>query len=93
MRSTTLMAVPSFGGMVYLSVYLACRVCRCGRRVPLVRRSLRRSSLHLNNSGHPFEQGDGDGLVRSQSVLVELFQDIDKDLGLGLSEEVRLRKR
>lgn len=77
--------------MVYLSVYLACRVCPCGRRVPLVRRSLRRSSLHLNNSGHPFEQVDG--LVRSQSVLVELFQDIDEDLGLGLSEEVRLRKR
>lgn len=79
--------------MVYLSVYLACRVCPCGRRVPLVRRSLRRSSLHLNNSGHPFEQVDG--LVRSQSVLVELFQDIDEDLGLGLGldEEVCLRKR
>jgi hypothetical protein len=26
-------------------------------------------------------------------VLVELFQDIDDDLGLGLSEGVRLRKR
>lgn len=26
-------------------------------------------------------------------MLVELFQDIDDDLGLGLAEEVRLRKR
>lgn len=78
--------------MVYLSVYLACRICPCGRQVSLVRRrSLRRSSLHLNNSGDPFEQVDG--LVRSRSVLVELLQDIDDDLGLGLDEEVRLRKR
>lgn len=77
--------------MVYLSVYSACRVCPCGRRVSLVRRSLRRSSPHLNNSGHPFEQVDR--LVRSRSVLVELFQDIDDDLGLGFDAEVRLRKR
>lgn len=77
--------------MVYLSVYLACRVCLSGRRVSLVRRFLRRSSIHLNNSDQPFEQIDG--LVRSQSVHVELFQDIDDDLGLGFSEEVRLRKR
>lgn len=56
-----------------------------------MRRSLRRSSLHLNNSGQPLEQIGG--LVRSQSVRVELFQDIDDDLGLGLSEEVRLRTR
>lgn len=77
--------------MVYLSVYLACRVCPSGKRVSLVRCFLRRSSIHLNNSDQPFEQIDG--LVRNQSVRVELFQDIDDDLGLGLSEEVRLRKR
>ena len=56
-----------------------------------MRHSLRRSSLHLNNSGHPFVQVDR--LVRSRSVLVVLFQDIDDDLGLGFDAEVRLRKR